>query len=397
MASTEKPEDVTDKPNEQPQSPAHNDGGETTTTIAAEAKPVAEDDDDSDFEDLDDVLDDFNKPKQPAKTKEAPAATSTTTEPSNNPELNNGAAADFDENDFLKQLEADMMTKLMAAGIDSPNNNNTAAAAPPPPPPLGPSSSTSDAAAATGFDSKQVEELEKQFGDAGINPEDFFKELLAEAMQKPPAPSSKGQDALSSSAVKTTTSAGGDNNTTDEKGSFQDTIQRTLERMQESGDKATAATTEEGDISNDLLEQLLKAMDGAGGGGGDGENPDLNQMFMGMMEQLSNKEMLYEPMKELHTKFGPWLQENRDKVPADELERFETQARLVGEIVNKFDEPDFSDDKSECRSYIWERMQAMQAAGSPPDDLIANPLLDELAAGDDGGPNGPAPPECPQQ
>jgi peroxin-19 len=287
-----------------------------------------------------DVLDDFNKPKQPAKTKEA--VTSTTTEPSNNPESNNDAAADFDENDFLKQLEADMMSKLMAAGIDSPNT------AP------GPSSSTD---AATGFDSKQVDELEKQFGDAGINPEDFFKELLAEAMQKPPAPSSSmGKDVSSSSAAKATTSAGENNNTTDEKGSFQDTIQRTLERMQESGDKATAATTEDGDISNDLLEQLLKAMDGAG----DGESTDMNQMFMGMMQQLSNKEMLYEPMKELHTKFGPWLQENRDKVPADELERYETQARLVGEIVNKFDEADFSDDKPDCRSYIWERMQAVR-------------------------------------
>jgi hypothetical protein len=68
MASIEKPEDVTDKPNEQTQSPAHTDGGETTTTIGAEAKPVeakpaeakpaeakpaTEEEDDSDFEDLD--------------------------------------------------------------------------------------------------------------------------------------------------------------------------------------------------------------------------------------------------------------------------------------------------------------------------------------------------------
>lgn len=243
-------------------------------------------------------------------------------------------AADFDEKEFLEQLEADMMAKLMAAGGDT---GNTAAAAEP----------------STGFSSKQVDELEKQFDNVGINPEDFFKELLAEAMQKPSPSSSKDKDA--SSSAKTTTD---DSTATDEKGgSFQDTIQRTLERMQESGDKATAATNEGGD--GDLLEQLLKAMDGAGGAGG--ENMDINQMFMGMMEQLSNKEMLYEPMKELHTKFGPWLQENRDKVSADELERYETQARLVGEIVSKFDEPDFSDDKPECRSYIWERMQAVSS------------------------------------
>jgi peroxin-19 len=236
---------------------------------------------------------------------------------------------DEKEQEFLQQLEADMMAKLMAAGADTKTLEET-----------------------TGFEPKDIDELEKTFGNAGINPEDFFKELLAEAMQKPS--SSKGKDASSSS----TAAAADDSNATDEKGSFQDTIQKTLERMQESGDKATAATNEAGD--GDLLEQLLKAMDGAGlGGAAGGENMDINQMFMGMMEQLSNKEMLYEPMKELHTKFGPWLQENRDKISADELERNETQARLVGEIVNKFDEPDFSDDKPECRSYIWERMQAV--------------------------------------
>ena len=79
-------------------------------------------------------------------------------------------AADFDEKEFLEQLEADMMAKLMAAGGDT---GNTAAAAEP----------------STGFSSKQVDELEKQFDNVGINPEDFFKELLAEAMQKP-SPSS---------------------------------------------------------------------------------------------------------------------------------------------------------------------------------------------------------------
>ncbi|KKA17687.1 hypothetical protein T310_8369, partial [Rasamsonia emersonii CBS 393.64] len=162
---------------------------------------------------------------------------------------------------------------------------------------------------------------------------------------------------------------------------------------------------------------LLKAVEAGAAAGG--EDMDLNKMFMGMMEQLSNKEMLYEPMKELHSKFGPWLEENRTKVSAEDLARYETQARVVREIVAKFEEEGYSDDKPECRAYIWDRMQEvdrafifltnvlvlttvadyifcpqMQAAGSPPDDLIANPLMEELkgTAGD-----GQAPPDCPQQ
>src|SRR5699024_1825605 len=125
--------------------------------------------------------------------------------------------------------------------------------------------------------------------------------------------------------------------------------------MKESGDKATAAATE--DDTDDLLAQLLKAVEsGAAGAGDDG---DLSKMFMGMMEQLSNKEMLYEPMKELDTKFGPWIEQNKGKgkVPDEEMERYETQAKIVKEIVAKFDEPGYTDKDSKCRDYVWGKMQ----------------------------------------
>jgi peroxin-19 len=96
-------------------------------------------------------------------------------------------------------------------------------------------------------------------------------------------------------------------------------------------------------------------------------------MFMGMMEQLSNKEMLYEPMKELDVKFGPWIEKNKNsgKVSAEDMERFETQARVVKQIVEKFEEKSFSDDDPKCREYVWERMQEVSCSTFGSRDLLS--------------------------
>jgi len=186
--------------------------------------------------------------------------------------------------------------------------------------------------------------------------------------------------------------------------SFQETIRKTMERMQNSGDQATAAVADGGD--EDSLAQLLKEME-AGAGGDGGGDEDLSKMFLNMMEQLTNKEMLYEPMKELNTKFPSWIQENRGKVPDDKMKSYEEQQKIVAEIVTKFEEPGYTDQNPDHRQYIWERMQKvraqiysrttvsnpqqMQAAGSPPEALIANPLGEGMPQlGEDGVPGCPA-------
>lgn len=180
-----------------------------------------------------------------------------------------------------------------------------------------------------------------------------------------------------------------------------------MERMQTSGDQATAAATS--DDSDDILAQMLKDMQG-GGLGGAGGDEDFSKMLMGMMEQLTNKDILYEPMKELHDKFPGWMTKNRNSTKPDDLQRYEEQQRLVEEIVGKFEEEGYSDSNAADREYIVERMQKaglllllaptdtcianfvnqMQAAGSPPADLVGDMNAAQEALGDlDSG--------CPQQ
>lgn len=212
----------------------------------------------------------------------------------------------------------------------------------------------------------------KQLEESGIPPGDFLKQLLADVMAEEggsgagasaenlaAAAAAAGISAPSTQGSSSTpaTSAGAGAGAEQPADSFNDAIKRTMGRMKESGDKATAAVSNEDDISEDMLAQLLKAVEA--GASGAGEDGDLSKMFMGMMEQLSNKEMLYEPMKELDVKFGPWIEKNKDsgKVSAEDMERFETQARIVKQIVGKFEEKGFSDDDPKCREYVWERMQ----------------------------------------
>lgn len=226
----------------------------------------------------------------------------------------------------------------------------------------------------------------KQLEDSGIPPGDFLKQLLADVMAEEGG-SGAGVDAaaglsgaIPSPAPAATASSTSGANSDQPAESFNEAIQRTMERMQDSGNRATEAASADDGLSEDMLAQLLKAVEaGASGGGEDGG--DLTKMFMGMMEQLSNKEMLYEPMKELDGKFGPWIEKNKaeDKVPAADMERYETQARIVKQIVTKFEETGYSDEDPKCREYVWERMQEVSLVlfffVGAPESLQTNVLM----------------------
>jgi len=241
---------------------------------------------------------------------------------------------------------------------------------------------------------KELEQFTERMEKEGVKPEDLLKAILGEGdaekvldkaadvrkqsetegVGEGSSKSKKTAAAAESSAgrdVKATTTAAVATNTT-----FEDTIRRTMERMSTSDATATSAATQSANSEEDMLAQLLKAMETEGGGGADGEDGELSKMFLGMMEQLTNKDMLYEPMKELDEKFPEWLakKEQEGKLPAEDMTRYRNQRAIVREIVGKFEERGYSDGDPRCREFIWERMQRMQNEGSPPEDLIANPF-----------------------
>ena len=134
---------------------------------------------------------------------------------------------------------------------------------------------------------------------------------------------------------------------------FQDSIRRTMERMRVTGSQATSAGV--GAESDGLLEQLLKEMQ-TGDMPKEGDE-GLDQMLLGMMEQLTNKEILYDPMKELQEKFPAYLEKNRDVVEPGDMKRYELQHTLVCEIVDRFNHKNYSDSNPSDRDFIVDRMQ----------------------------------------
>lgn len=187
------------------------------------------------------------------------------------------------------------------------------------------------------------------------------------------APSGAG-----TSAAAPTSSSSKKTGTTEDK--FQDTIRKTMERMQASGDAATAASTSKQAKGEEaLLEQMMATLLEGSGGDGDG---DFNSMLMSMMAQLTHKDILYEPMKELNDKFPGWIEKNGSLTSKEDMARYEKQHKLVGEIVTRFEKSSYSDDNSADRDYIVERMQEMQSAGSPPEDLVGDMAAAQEALGD---------------
>jgi peroxin-19 len=175
--------------------------------------------------------------------------------------------------------------------------------------------------------------------------EDMFKQMSAATGTDDKA----AESSSSGGAPKAEASAG--------EPSFQETIRRTMERMQSSGDQATAAAASGG--SDDFMAEMMKQFS-SGDFNADGSEEEFSKMLMGMMEQLTNKDILYEPMKELNEKFPEWLEKNKATTPAEDLKRYEEQRAVVAEIVAKFEEKTYSDTNAADREYIVDRMQKVR-------------------------------------
>lgn len=296
-----------------------------TKPEAATAAPKAEewedapDPDEDDLDDLDgrivcaslrglanylsDMLDEFSSAKAETKTT---SATATSGKQAQAAAVSDNAEGELSEEDFAKQLQAGMADLLGELGSDP--------------------------------DMKaQFEEMMKSLGGAG------GLEGLGASAEAHTATTSKMSPATKKAAP--TPAA------TEE--SFQETIKKTMERMQASGDKATAASTE--DNSDDILAELMKQM--ASGGMGEGGEEDFSKMLLGMMEQLTNKEILYEPMKELDDKFPAWMEKNKDTTSKEDMARYKEQQTVVHEIVARFEQSTYSDANAADREYIVDRMQ----------------------------------------
>lgn len=301
------------------------------TTTTGPPPEVASDPEEDDLSDLDDMLDEFANTKLDAKppASAAPHAAPSSSGPGRPDDVSPADLLLQDEDEFAKKLQEEM-EQLLGQGDFQ----------------------------------KQFEDIMKEMSQemGGANP--------LEALAGQAASSSETKAKVEPKAKEAATANKGTESSAKAEKSFQETIKKTMERMQSSSDTATSAAASSS--QDDILAQMLASMENGNFGGGEGGDEDFSKILMGMMEQLTNRDILYEPMKELDDKFPKWMDENKEKVAKDDLTRYEEQQSLVREIVARFEKKGYSDGNAQDREYIVERMQKMQAAGSPPPDLVGD-------------------------
>ncbi|KAF9038830.1 Pex19-domain-containing protein [Hymenopellis radicata] len=80
------------------------------------------------------------------------------------------------------------------------------------------------------------------------------------------------------------------------------------------------------------LEALLKDL-GMGEDGEGGDENEIANVLEKMMGQLMSKDILYDPLKELHDKFPVYLANPPEPLSTEDRERYSKQLHCVEEII----------------------------------------------------------------
>ncbi|CAG8593166.1 11067_t:CDS:2 [Paraglomus occultum] len=153
------------------------------------------------------------------------------------------------------------------------------------------------------------------------------------------------------------------------RGSFQDHINQTMNQLRNSSDQldlnnANFIIKTEMTDNEDLLSDFVRALDSIA------ESGDFTNLVENMMDKLTTRDLLYEPMKELGMKYPQWLKDNKEKVSREDYERYEKQYECVQKIVAHFESQDPGADDEEQKQIIVGLMEEMQKLGHPPDDIL---------------------------
>ncbi|KAH8088939.1 Pex19-domain-containing protein [Cristinia sonorae] len=338
--------------------------------MSQQKKPVVVEDD---VDDLDDVLEQFNSPapsSKPATTAATPSTPSKLTTSTSIPlppapppsAQQTKPKLGFDDlnlsDDFASEL-AKGMSELMReiAAEASPSGGTDGIAA-----------------------------MSEEDRDAEVNFRKLWEDMLVKDMDGMPGMEDllggpgggkgKGKGKAGAEANAGTAAAPGADDD-----AFQRSIRKAMEKLKESETNLQAESAAGGD---DPLEALLSSL---GEGGGETEE-ELQGILESMMTQLMSKDILYEPLKELHEKFPKYLRDNADKINPDDKKRYDAQQALVTQILAVFDSPSYSDSNPEQGVKVVSLMNEMQSHGSPPAEIMG-PLPPGLDMGADGLPKLP--------
>ncbi|KAG5420347.1 PEX19 [Candida metapsilosis] len=158
---------------------------------------------------------------------------------------------------------------------------------------------------------------------------------------------------------------------TQQTANFDFVMKETMERLRKSGEDIDSKIKNDSSGTNpeDILTQLLAGMNESGLGGGD---MDMSKLLMDMLEQLSSKEVLYEPIKDLNTKFPQYLKDNKEKLDQEQYTNYTKQYEITNDILKVFDSDSYNDSNKAQRDQINAMLESLQELGQPPTELVGD-------------------------
>lgn len=97
-----------------------------------------------------------------------------------------------------------------------------------------------------------------------------------------------------------------------------------------------------------------------GGGGQTGQENDFVPFMQGMMQGLLSKEILGPSLQDYVDRFPAYIESNRDKLSAEDVQRYESQKQLMVDVLaelNKEKDTDTPQEKTDRFSKVLELMQ----------------------------------------
>lgn len=147
----------------------------------------------------------------------------------------------------------------------------------------------------------------------------------------------------------------------------------------EGGVASHAGTSQD---EKEVLEQLTAQLQAAfqnepGQGTDEGELPGMSSLVDTIMQQLLSKDVLYQPMKDIGSRYPEWIEAHKDELSSEDITRYKEQYQYIQRICTLYE--------TNPKDYpqLMDLLHEMQQRGQPPQEII-----DELAPGMTFGPDG---------
>uniref|UniRef100_A0A3B5MZL0 Peroxisomal biogenesis factor 19 n=1 Tax=Xiphophorus couchianus TaxID=32473 RepID=A0A3B5MZL0_9TELE len=99
------------------------------------------------------------------------------------------------------------------------------------------------------------------------------------------------------------------------------------------------------------VNDLVKALEG-------GEDGNILPIMQSIMQNLLSKDVLYPSLKEITSKYPEWLETNKSTLSAEDHQRYQQQAKIMGDICKLFEnEEEEAGDKERTFESIMDLMQ----------------------------------------